>query len=83
MKYAFLTIFLIFNFFAGEIFSKTATEVTWKSLLKDHANCVTWISATVRLEVSVGRSMPLRAKTRSIGHHYRRRWLNGCISYKS
>ena len=59
MKYAFLTIFLIFNFFAGEIFSKTATEVTWKSLLKDHANCVTWISATVRLEVSVGgRSMP-------------------------
>ena len=59
MKYAFLTIFLIFNFFAGEIFSKTASEVTWKSLLKEHANCVTWISATVRLEVSVGgRSMP-------------------------
>ena len=59
MKYAFLTIFLLFNFFAGEIFSKTASEFTWKSLLKEHANCVTWISATVRLEVSVGgRSMP-------------------------
>ena len=59
MKCAFLTIFLLFNFFAGEIFSKTASEVTWKSLLKEHANCVTWISATVRLEVSVGgRSMP-------------------------
>ena len=34
-------------------------EATWRKLLKDHANCVTWVSATVRVEVSAGgRSMP-------------------------
>jgi hypothetical protein len=35
------------------------SEATWRKLLKDHANCVTWVSATVRVEVSAGgRSMP-------------------------
>ena len=34
-------------------------ESTWRNLLADHANCVTWVSATVRLEISAGgRSMP-------------------------
>ena len=27
-------------------------EATWRKLLKDHANCVTWVSATVRVEVA-------------------------------
>ena len=35
------------------------SEATWRKLLQDHANCVTWVSATVRVEVSAGgRSMP-------------------------
>jgi hypothetical protein len=39
-------------------FGKKA-DTTWRNLLKDHANCVTWVSATVRVEVSAGgRSMP-------------------------
>ncbi len=34
-------------------------ESTWRNLLANHANCVTWVSATVRLEISAGgRSMP-------------------------
>ena len=34
-------------------------ENIWRALLKDHANCVTWVSVTVRVEVSVnGRSLP-------------------------
>ena len=34
-------------------------ENTWRNLLANHANCVTWVSATVRLEISAGgRSMP-------------------------
>ena len=34
-------------------------EATWRKLLKDHANCVTWVSVTVRLELSAGgRSIP-------------------------
>jgi len=34
-------------------------ESTWRNLLASHANCVTWVSATVRLEISAGgRSMP-------------------------
>ncbi len=35
------------------------SETTWRKLLKNHADCVTWVSATVRVEVSAGgRSMP-------------------------
>ena len=34
-------------------------ESTWRHLLANHANCVTWVSATVRLEISAGgRSLP-------------------------
>ncbi len=34
-------------------------EAVWRQLLKDHANCVTWVSVTVKLEISAGgRSMP-------------------------
>ena len=34
-------------------------EQTWRSLLEKHADCVTWVSVTVRIEVSTGgRSMP-------------------------
>ena len=34
-------------------------ENTWRNLLTSHANCVTWVSATVRLEISAGgRSLP-------------------------
>ena len=34
-------------------------ESTWRNLLASHANCVTWVSATVRLEISAGgRSLP-------------------------
>lgn len=34
-------------------------ETTWRKLLNDHANCVTWVSVTVRLELSAGgRSIP-------------------------
>ncbi len=34
-------------------------ESTWRNLLANHANCVTWVSATVRLEISAGgRSLP-------------------------
>ena len=34
-------------------------ESTWRDLLASHANCVTWVSATVRLEISAGgRSLP-------------------------
>ena len=35
------------------------SESTWRNLLANHANCVTWVSATVRLEISAGgRSLP-------------------------
>ena len=34
-------------------------EQTWRSLLEKHSDCVTWVSVTVRIEVSTGgRSMP-------------------------
>lgn len=39
--------------------ASTQAETQWRSLLKNHANCVTWVSATVRVEVSAGgRSLP-------------------------
>ena len=37
----------------------TSTESTWRKLLQDNADCVTWVSVTVRVEVSSrGRSYP-------------------------
>ena len=34
-------------------------EETWRNLLHEHANCVTWVSVTVRIELSAGgRSVP-------------------------
>ncbi|MBP51715.1 MAG: hypothetical protein CMI27_01065 [Opitutae bacterium] len=39
--------------------TKNQTDNVWKNLLKNHANCVTWISATVRIEISAsGQSFP-------------------------
>ena len=52
---------LIFTFLAGTVFPifGKKPETTWRKLLDDHANCVTWVSVTVRLEISAGgRSMP-------------------------
>ena len=35
------------------------SENVWRKLLDDHADCVTWVSATVRVEISAGgRSLP-------------------------
>ena len=34
-------------------------EILWRKLLKENANCVTWVSVTVKLEISAGgRSLP-------------------------
>lgn len=34
-------------------------ESLWRNLLKENANCVTWVSVTVKLEISAGgRSLP-------------------------
>ena len=34
-------------------------EILWRNLLKENANCVTWVSVTVKLEISAGgRSLP-------------------------
>ena len=34
-------------------------EESWRNLLHEHANCVTWVSVTVRIELSAGgRSVP-------------------------
>ena len=52
---------LIFTFLTGTVFQAFGKnpESTWRKLLDDHANCVTWVSVTVRLEISAGgRSMP-------------------------
>jgi len=38
---------------------KKTTESIWRNLLKDNANCVTWVSVTAKVEISAGgRSMP-------------------------
>jgi hypothetical protein len=29
-------------------------EILWRKLLKENANCVTWVSVTVKLEISAG-----------------------------
>jgi hypothetical protein len=41
-----------------QVFAKK-TEALWRNLLKENANCVTWVSVTVKLEISAGgRSLP-------------------------
>ena len=41
-----------------QVFAKK-TESLWRNLLKENANCVTWVSVTVKLEISAGgRSLP-------------------------
>ncbi len=53
------TAFILLALSAPFALSAEKGEATWRKLLKDHANCVTWVSATVRVEVSAGgRSMP-------------------------
>jgi len=54
-----LTAFILLVLSAPLVLWGKKSEATWRKLLKDHANCVTWVSATVRVEVSAGgRSMP-------------------------
>ena len=54
-----LTAFILIVLSAPLVLWGKKSEATWRKLLKDHANCVTWVSATVRVEVSAGgRSMP-------------------------
>ena len=54
-----LTAFILTAILAPLVLCGKKTEATWRKLLKDHADCVTWVSATVRVEVSAGgRSMP-------------------------
>ncbi|MDG0964246.1 MAG: hypothetical protein P8P49_07680 [Opitutales bacterium] len=58
MKTNFILIFTFLTGTVSPIFGKKP-ESTWRTLLDDHANCVTWVSVTVRLEISAGgRSMP-------------------------
>ncbi|OUU60029.1 MAG: hypothetical protein CBC20_03025 [Verrucomicrobia bacterium TMED60] len=59
MKF-FLCIFLFTTILGhGKNAEKKNSETIWRTLLTEHANCVTWVSATVRVEVSVGgRSLP-------------------------
>lgn len=48
-------------FFSGLLFQIWAKkpDSTWRKLLGEHADCVTWVSVTVRVELSAGgRSMP-------------------------
>ena len=50
-------------------------ESLWRNLLKENANCVTWVSVTVKLEISAGgRSLPPQEqKLEALGYHHRRR----------
>ena len=53
---------LVFIFLFKGLFFQTwakKPESTWRKLLSEHADCVTWVSVTVRVELSAGgRSMP-------------------------
>ena len=56
---SYIFLFAGFLFASLSIHASTQAETQWRALLKDHANCVTWVSATVRVEVSAGgRSLP-------------------------
>ena len=53
---------LVFIFLFNGLFFQTwakKPDSTWRKLLREHADCVTWVSVTVRVELSAGgRSMP-------------------------
>ena len=59
--------FLLFNFFIRRKFSQKPPRRSLGSLCLEHANCVTWISATVRLEVSVGGRSMQNQKLEALG----------------
>lgn len=53
----FITVFLCFIFCTSSHFGKSPDEETekiWRNLLEERANCVTWVSVTVRIELSSG-----------------------------
>ena len=56
------SITLVFIFLFNGLFFQTwakKPDSTWRKLLREHADCVTWVSVTVRVELSAGgRSMP-------------------------
>ena len=53
------SLLLLLAFSSPSFLEAKRPEATWRKLLQDHADCVTWVSATVRVEVSAGgRSMP-------------------------
>jgi hypothetical protein len=56
------SILLVFIFLFNGLFFQTwakKPDSTWRKLLSEHADCVTWVSVTVRVELSAGgRSMP-------------------------
>lgn len=56
---SFLFIILLSVSFAFGKDTKNQTDNVWRNLLQNHANCVTWVSATVRIEISAsGQSFP-------------------------
>ena len=59
MKFNVLVPFIIISSATGLISQPQEKVEVWRSLLEENPNCVTWVSATVRVEVSVnGRSLP-------------------------
>jgi hypothetical protein len=62
-------LFWILSLACSFALSAKSPEANWRKLLKDHANCVTWVSATVKVEVSSGgRSMaPIEQKLEALG----------------
>jgi hypothetical protein len=55
----YIALFTGLLFYWTPLHGATKAESHWRSLLENHANCVTWVSATVRVEVSAGgRSLP-------------------------
>ena len=58
MKSITLVFIFLFNGFFFQTWAKKP-DSTWRKLLREHADCVTWVSVTVRVELSAGgRSMP-------------------------
>lgn len=58
MKSITLVFIFLFNGLFFQAWAKKP-DSTWRKLLREHADCVTWVSVTVRVELSAGgRSMP-------------------------
>ena len=58
MKSIQLVFIFLFNGLFFQAWAKKP-DSTWRKLLREHADCVTWVSVTVRVELSAGgRSMP-------------------------